>query len=122
MDLTKSAYAGFRLYEVAPHLTETGHIRAAGIVAFSAPFWNGLSDDEKQVFAEAAREGAAHFDALVLADEESAMAVAAAHGGAVHQPEAREEWEKGARAVWTEFAGAVGGMERIEEAAAAGLP
>jgi hypothetical protein len=50
------------------------------------------------------------------------MAVAAAHGGAVHQPEAREEWEKGARAVWTEFAGAVGGMERIEEAAAAGLP
>src|SRR5690606_35083786 len=41
MDLTKSAYAGFRLYEVVPHLTETGHIRAAGIVYFSAPFWNG---------------------------------------------------------------------------------
>ena len=122
MDLTKSAYAGFRLYEVVPHLTETGHIRAAGIVCFSASFWNGLSDEERQVFAEAAREGAVHFDALVVADEESAMAVAAAHGGAVHQPEAREEWERGARAVWAEFAGAAGGMERIEEAAAAGLP
>jgi TRAP-type C4-dicarboxylate transport system substrate-binding protein len=120
MDLTKSAYAGFRLYEVVPHLTETGHIRAAGIVCFSAPFWNGLSDEERQVFAEAAREGAAYFDALVVADEAKAMEIAAAHGGAVHQPEAREEWEKGARAVWADFAETVGGMERIEEAAAAG--
>ena len=114
MDLTKSAYAGLRLYEVVPHLTETGHIRAAGVVCFSAPFWNGLSETERQAFGEAAREGAAYFDALVAADEEKAMDIAAAHGGTVSQPEAREEWEAGACAVWTDFADAVGGMERIE--------
>ncbi|MBE0692788.1 MAG: TRAP transporter substrate-binding protein [Aquamicrobium sp.] len=114
MDLTKSAYAGFRLYEVVPHLVETGHIRAAGVVYFSAPFWNGLSDEEREVFGEAARAGAAHFDALVVADEARAMEIAAAHGGTVSQPEAREEWEAGARTVWADFADTVGGMERIE--------
>lgn len=114
MDLTKSAYAGFRLYEVVPHLTETGHIRAAGVVHFSAPFWNGLSDGEREVFSAAAAEGAAHFDALVVADEARAMAEAAAHGGTANRPEAREAWEAGARAVWTDLAGTVGGMDRIE--------
>jgi TRAP-type transport system periplasmic protein len=43
MDLTKSAYAGFKLYEVVPYLTETAHIWAAGVVYFSAPFWSSLS-------------------------------------------------------------------------------
>lgn len=114
MDLTKSAYAGFRLYEVVPHLTETGHIRAAGVVHFSTPFWNGLSDGEREVFLAAAAEGAAHFDALVVADEARAMAEAAAHGGTASQPEAREAWEAGARAVWADLAGTVGGMDRIE--------
>lgn len=114
MDLTKSAYAGFRLYEVVPRLIETGHIRAAGVVCFSAPFWNALSEEERAVFTQAAREGAAHFDALVAADEEKAMETAAAHGGSVDQPEAREEWEAGARTVWADFAEVVGGMERIE--------
>ncbi|WP_216279480.1 TRAP transporter substrate-binding protein [Rhodobacter sp. 24-YEA-8] len=41
MDLTKSAYAGFKLYEVVPHLTETAHIWAAGVIYFSAAFWGG---------------------------------------------------------------------------------
>lgn len=114
MDLTKSAYAALRLYEVVPHLVETGHIRAAGVVCFSAPFWNGLADGERQVFEEAARAGAAHFDALVAADEDKAIATAAAHGGTVSRPEARAEWEAGARAVWADFADTVGGMARIE--------
>ncbi len=48
MDLTKSAYAGFKLYEVVPYLTETGHIWATGVVYFSAPFWKSLKDDEKR--------------------------------------------------------------------------
>ena len=31
MDLTKSAYVGFRLHEVVPCLIETGHIWASGV-------------------------------------------------------------------------------------------
>ncbi len=120
MDLTKSAYAGFRLYEVVPCLTETAHIRAAGVVCFSAGFWNGLTDEEREVFAEAAREGAARFDALVVADEAAAMEIAAAHGGTVSAMQARADWEEGARTVWAGLAGTVGGMEAIEAVAAEG--
>ncbi|MFC3073723.1 TRAP transporter substrate-binding protein [Shinella pollutisoli] len=114
MDLTKSAYAGFRLYEVVPFLTETGHIRASGVVAFSAAFWNGLSEEERAVFRAASRAGAARFNALMVADEERSIALAQENGATVLQPEDRAAWEAGARGVWQDFAETVGGLERIE--------
>jgi len=114
MDLTKSAYAGFRLYEVVPCLTETGHIWASGVVYFSTAFWNGLSGDEKAVFRQAANRGAIYFNRLIAEDENRSVALAIEHGGRVVAAEAREEWEKGARAVWKDFADIVGGRDRIE--------
>lgn len=114
MDLTKSAYVGFKLYEVVPYLIETGHIWAAGIVHVSAAFWKGLSIEDKKAFAEAAREGAAYFDELIVADEEASMAKAASEGGKVVQPENRPAWEAGARKVWVSFAPKLGGIEKIE--------
>ncbi|WP_018184356.1 TRAP transporter substrate-binding protein [Kaistia granuli] len=114
MDLTKSAYAGFKLYEVVPWLTETGHIWASGVVMFAAPFWKGLSDAEKEVFQQAAVAGATYFDALIVADEAASMEIALENGGHVTQPEDRPAWEAGARTVWQQFADKVGGMEAIE--------
>jgi len=114
MDLTKSAYAGFKLYEVVPYLTETGHIWASGVVYFSTPFWNGLNDEQKQVLQEAASDGAVYFNDLIVADEERSIATAVEHGGKVLQPENREAWEEGARGGWRDFADVVGGFDRIE--------
>ena len=114
MDLTKSAYAGFKLYEVVPSLTETGHIWASGVVYFSASFWNGLTDEQKTVFQEAASEGAAYFNQLIVDDEVLSMKTAAEHGGQVVQPEDRAAWEAGAKGVWTDFAPIVGGNDKIE--------
>ncbi|MER9934202.1 TRAP transporter substrate-binding protein [Mesorhizobium sp. M0088] len=114
MDLTKSAYAGFKLYEVVPYLTETGHIWASGVVYFSTGFWSGLDDEQKTVLQAAASEGAAHFNELIVADEASSIALAAEHGGHVVQPEERAKWEEGARGVWTDFASIVGGTDKIE--------
>lgn len=114
MDLTKSAYAGFKLYEVVPFLIETGHIWATGVVYFSAPFWKGLPREEQAVFAAAAAEGARYFDALMVEDEAASMARAAASGGKIVQPEDRPAWEAGARGVWRELGPKVGGVEKIE--------
>ncbi|MDI6025355.1 TRAP transporter substrate-binding protein [Corticibacterium sp. UT-5YL-CI-8] len=114
MDLTKSAYAGFKLYEVVPYLTETGHIWASGVVYFSASFWNGLPDEQKAVFQEAAREGSAHFNQLIIDDETISMKTAVEHGGHIVEPEDRAAWEKGAYGVWDDFAEIVGGMDKIE--------
>lgn len=114
MDLTKSAYVGFKLHEVVPWLIETGHIWASGVVAVSAALWKGLSAEDKAAFAAAAAEGAGYFDELIVADEEASMARAKAEGGKVVQPEDREGWEAGARKVWTAFAPKLGGIEKIE--------
>lgn len=114
MDLTKSAYVGFRLHEVVPYLVETGHIWASGVVAVSAGFWKGLSAEDKAAFAAAAAEAAGYFDELIVADEDASMAKARAEGGKVVQPQDRPGWEAGARKVWASFAPKLGGLEKIE--------
>ncbi|MGN6583944.1 MAG: TRAP transporter substrate-binding protein [Rhizobiaceae bacterium] len=114
MDLTKSAYAGFKLYEVVPDMTETNHIWASGVVYFSQMFWNGLTDEQKAVFQEAASEGARYFNQLMVEDETSSMKLATAHGCKIFQPQEKSEWERGARSVWSDFAPIVGGIDRIE--------
>ncbi|CAI9399822.1 Solute-binding protein [Pleomorphomonas sp. T1.2MG-36] len=118
MDLTKSAYAGFRLYEVVPYLIETAHIWATGAVYLSAGFWNSLADDEKAVFAAAITEASAYFDTLMEADEITSMEAAKAAGGQMIAPEDRAAWVKGAEDVWTSLAPKVGGIERIKALAA----
>jgi tripartite ATP-independent transporter DctP family solute receptor len=119
MDLTKSAYVGFKLHEVVPYLIETGHIWASGVVYISAAFWKGLSEDDKAVLASAAAEAAGYFDDLIVADEDASMAKAQAEGGKVIQPQDRGVWEAGARKVWASFAHKHGGIEKIEAAAGA---
>lgn len=114
MDLTKSAYAGFKLYEVVPYLIETAHIWATGVVYFSAPFWKTLKSEEQAILAAAALEGAHYFDELIVEDETASMAKAAAAGGKTVQPEDRPAWEAGARGVWAALGPKVGGVDKIE--------
>lgn len=114
MDLTKSAYAGFKLYEVVPFMTETGHIRASGIVYFAASFWKGLAPEEQAVLRAAAGEGAVYFNRLIVEDEAASVDVAKAHGGKVLAAEDMDAWQAGARGVWQDMAETIGGMARIE--------
>ncbi|KQS72321.1 ABC transporter substrate-binding protein [Rhizobium sp. Leaf371] len=118
MDLTKSAYAGFKLYEVVPVMMLTGHIRASGVVYFAGSFWNGLSPEEQQVLRDASRQGAAYFNGLIVADEETSVATALSHGGQVLEVPDIAAWRQGARGVWEAFAPVVGGQARIDAAAA----
>lgn len=117
MDLTKSAYVGFKLHEVVPCLIETGHIWASGVICVSAAFWKGLIPEDRAALAAAAAEGTGSFDEMIVADEEASMARARAEGGKVVQPEDRPAWEAGARKVWAAFAPKLGGIERIDAVA-----
>lgn len=114
MDLTKSAYAGFKLYEVVPDVIETGHIWASGALVFAKPFWNGLSGEEQAVFRDAAQEGARYFNALIVADEVASVEAAKAAGARLHAAEDRDAWVIGARKVWAVYADKVGGIDAIE--------
>lgn len=115
MDLTLPASVGFKLYEVVPVTTETKHIRAAGAVLFAAPFWAGLDDGERTLFAEAAASGALRFDALIAEEEAASRAQAVSAGASFVPAEAPERWEETARTVWPPTAGIVGGMGRLQE-------
>lgn len=118
MDLTKSAYAGFKLYEVVPCLIETGHIWASGVLMVAAPFWKSLTEADRAAFQTAATEGVAWFDAAILADEAASMAQAARAGGTMVAAQDRPAWQEGARKVWASFAPQLGGMAAIEAIAA----
>jgi len=119
MDLTKSAYAGFKLYEVVPYMTETGHIWASGVIFYASGFWKQLNDEQKIVFQEASRQGATYFNQLIVEDETKSVEQSLKNGGKLLKPEAFDEWQKGAQGVWQDFAGVVGGIERIKAVQAA---
>jgi len=114
MDLTKSAYAGFRLYEVVPVVVETGHIWASGVMIFAAPFWKALAPQDRDALTAAVTEGIAYFDELMRADEEASMAQAKAGGARTVPAEDRAGWQAGGRKVWESFATQFGGMAGIE--------
>lgn len=80
MDLTKSGYDALKLYEVAPVLSETRHMTATGIVYFAKTFWEGLSDEHRAVFEDAAIEAARGFDQNAAAEQEAALARAIENG------------------------------------------
>jgi tripartite ATP-independent transporter DctP family solute receptor len=119
MDLTKSATAGFKLYEVVPYLTETAHIWASGVLYLSGPFWASLSAEERAAFRAAGAVAAPAFDAMIVADEERSVAEIRSGGGTILAPEALDAWRDGARVVWRTMAPVVGGLERIEALAVA---
>ncbi len=115
MDLTKSAYAGFKLYEVVPCVIETAHIWAAGVVYFSKSFWNSLTAEQQAVFTQAATEGARYFNDLIVADENASMRQAKQGGAWIVQPQERAAWEAGAHKVWANMVDRVGGLSLIEK-------
>lgn len=117
MDLTLSAYAGFKLNEVVPVVTKTSHISAAGAVIFAGAFWNGLDSRQRDLLRSAAEEGARHFNRLMVEDEERSIEAVTAAGATFHEVTDRAQWEEIARKVWSRFAERVGGMERIESMA-----
>jgi TRAP-type C4-dicarboxylate transport system substrate-binding protein len=114
MDLTASAAAGFKLYEVVPFVTRTAHIRSSGVIFYSASFWNTLDDDEKTIVTEVSQEAAGYFNDLMQQDETASFETIRSHGGRVIDPEDLEAWQAGARPIWAAFADVVGGNQVIE--------
>ncbi len=114
MDLTKSAYAGFKLYEVVPFLTETAHIWAVGVIHVGEKLWQTLGDDEREAFSAAGAEAARHFNALIVDDELRSVAQALAKGAKIVRPAKRADWEQHARPIWDSFAAKVGGVAKIQ--------
>src|SRR5690606_30551434 len=114
MDLTTSAYAGFKLHEVVPCLTETAHIRSAGVIFYAATFWNSLGEEEKAVLSGISVEATGLFNDWMAADERASLDLVLSQGAQLLQPDAPEHWQTRAEPVWEEFGDAVGGRRVID--------
>ena len=114
MDLTVSAYSGFRLFEVAPQVTMTGHIWSSGVIMFSKLFWQTCSQEEQEVLRQAVSDGAVYFNRLMREDENLSQQLAEKNGAVFSKLENRSEWEARAHIVWQKFSERVGGLDRIE--------
>ncbi len=116
MDFTKTGYESFRLYEVAPYFSLTGHIWSLGVLYFSDDFWQSLPDDHQSVFEEAAHSVITLFNEETEVEHEESIARTEEQGATIIEID-REQWESAIRPFWEEFADNVGGLELIEEIA-----
>jgi len=117
MDMTKSGYDALKLFEVAPYITETGHIWAVGVMYFSNTYFDGLNDAQKQAFQEAADEATAYFNELASAEQQAGLDEAIAGGAQIVETDLTE-WRAAMDTFWLDYADKVGGMERLETIAA----
>lgn len=115
MDLTLPAYAGFRLYEVVPEVTETAHIWSIGLMFVSAALWRSLSDADRRVFTQAGRDAVDVFDQAMIAEEAASRELLTGKGVHFHTPDQPVQWRTAAEPVWHRFAPQFGGMAALDK-------
>ena len=113
MDMTKSGYDALKLYEVAPDITETGHIWAVGVMYFSNSYFDELTEPQQIAFQEAATEATAYFNELAAKEQQQGLDVAIAGGAQVIETDLTE-WRDAMDTFWKDYADEVGGIERLQ--------
>lgn len=112
MDMTKDGFEALRLYEVAPHFVETGHIWSLGGIVFSQRFWQRLSPEQRTVFQTTANEMATYFNRIQQAEIGKALDRTIAKGAKVAQVN-QGPWREAMKPIWEAEASKFGGMDNI---------
>ncbi len=112
MDITKGPIETLRLFEVAPNITETGHIWAVGAIVFSQQYWQRLSPANQAIMTRTALEMAAYINKLHLEQEDAAMGRITQRGARVHKVD-QAPWRDALRPIWEQEAPKFGGMGAI---------
>ena len=92
-DNAKSSYWDMKWYEVAPYLTELGHIYTFSAFTIAERFWQGLTPEQQKVVRDAARENSARHSQLVLEDDSIALKKSVEKGTKVIVPD-RKPWQE----------------------------
>ena len=112
MDNAKTTYWASKFYEVAPHVTDLGHIYSISAGAFSSSFWKRLTPAQQSIVQAAAEEGIKMQDKLIADGDEEAMKKAVAVGAKYHKVD-KAPWQKVMQPIYTTWASKVGGLEMI---------
>ena len=113
LDNSKTTFWIAKFYEVAPHLTDLGHIYSISAVTFSMNFWKRLSPAQQALVQSAASDAIKLEDKLIAEGEEEAVKKAVAAGAKYHKVD-KGPWRKAMQPIYTTWASKVGGMEMIK--------
>ncbi len=112
MDNAKTTYWLSKFYEVAPHITDLGHIYSISAVGFSTNFWKRLTPAQQAIVQSAAEEGIKLQDKLIAEGDDEAVQKAIAAGAKYHKVD-KAPWQKAMQPIYTSWASKVGGLEMI---------
>ena len=90
-------------YKIAPYYTLTEHTMGPEVLVMSMRAWASLSDEDKVIFREAARESSAHMRRLWNGLEETSRQEARANGNTIIETFDRKPFEKAMNAVHTKL-------------------
>lgn len=113
LDNSKSTYWSAKLYEVAPHFTELGHIYSIGALVVGTNFWGKMSSDQQAAFQASADDAVRFENHLLGYNDDQALAKAVQAGATIHTPD-KAPWQKAMLPIWEQWAPKVGGMEMIQ--------
>ncbi|MCX7384271.1 MAG: TRAP transporter substrate-binding protein [Alphaproteobacteria bacterium] len=113
MDNAKTTYWASKFYEVAPHVTDLGHIYSISAVAFSSTFWKRMNPAQQAIVQSAAMEGIKLQDRLIAEGDEEAMKKAVGMGATYHKVD-KAPWQKAMQPIYSSWAPKVGGLAMIK--------
>ncbi|HEY9057955.1 MAG TPA: TRAP transporter substrate-binding protein [Aurantimonas sp.] len=90
--------------EVQKHLSLTNHVYSPALILMSPSAWDGLSDEEKEAFRQAARAGAAAMREKVRSDADSGVATLKEAGMEVTEDVDRAAFEKALEPLMAKYA------------------
>lgn len=113
LDNSKSTFWSAKLYEVASHFTELGHIYSIGALVVGTNFWDKLNPEQQAAFQASADQAVRFENHLLGYNDDLALAKAVQAGATVHMPD-KEPWREAMLPIWEQWAPKVGGMEMIQ--------
>jgi len=113
LDNNKVGFWLAKFHEVAPHMTDLGHIYSISAVTFSSSFWKRLSPAQQALVQSAASDAIKLNDKLNAESEEDAIKKAVAAGAKYHKVD-KGPWQKAMLPMYNSWASKVGGMEMIK--------
>jgi tripartite ATP-independent transporter DctP family solute receptor len=100
---TIAGYLTNSFYEPAPYFTLDRHMSPPGLIVASEQLWNELSEADREIILESAREASDFVREETVAFEEDALDELEDEGVEIIQIEDSSEWQEAVRPLWEQY-------------------
>lgn len=100
---TIAGYLTNSFYEPAPYLTLNRHMAPPGLIVASEITWNRLSEADRQIIREAARQASDHVIDATVAFEDQGLDELRARGATIIDPGDVSDWQEAVMPIWDRF-------------------